>query len=88
MEALKEMSLVVIPYQNQQSLNKRRDVFNEVKRKLCRQKIGSACFVCSQPGFNRHHIIQLQNGGINSRRNLVILCDSCHAEIHPWLKLT
>jgi hypothetical protein len=79
------MSIVVMPYKKQLPLTERRADFDTRKQKLCRQKIGSPCFACSEPGFSRHHIIQLQNGGINSRRNLVILCDSCHATIHPWL---
>ncbi len=84
-EALQKMAALVLEYRRQQPIEKRREVFDSVKKNLCRQKIGAPCFGCSHPGFNRHHIIQLQNGGINSRRNLVILCDDCHAEIHPWL---
>lgn len=86
LKRLMEMASIMIPYRNQTDLQKRRHQFNESKRRLCRQPIGSPCFACGANGFNRHHIIQLQNGGINSRRNLVILCDDCHAEIHPWLK--
>lgn len=33
----------------------------------------------------RHHIVQVQNGGSNNYRNLVIICQHCHASIHPWL---
>lgn len=45
------------------------------------------CFACGLTK-NRiwHHVIQLQNGGYNARRNLVEICNQCHAEIHPWLK--
>ena len=85
LEHLLRMSRVIIQYDHQSHITKRRFTFNKVKAKLCRQKTGSPCFVCSQPGFARHHLIQLQNGGINSRRNLVIVCDSCHSKIHPWL---
>lgn len=83
---LKKIAALRIKYYKQDSPEKRRSKFNETKRTLCRQPIGSPCFVCGCPGFNRHHLIQLQHGGINSRRNLVILCDPCHAEVHPWLK--
>jgi hypothetical protein len=82
-----EMAAVVIPFRRQQSNAERRKIFNEVKATLCRQKLGTPCFVCSKPGFSRHHIIQLQNGGLNSRRNLVVLCDDCHSAIHPWMKV-
>lgn len=44
------------------------------------------CFVCGLWARLRHHIIQLQHGGSNSKKNIVALCDDCHAEIHPWLK--
>jgi hypothetical protein len=45
------------------------------------------CFVCRTEGRERavHHIVQLQHGGSNSRRNLVSLCDVCHHAVHPWL---
>lgn len=48
------------------------------------------CFVCltrNRPDrFVQHHIIQIQHGGTNARRNNVTVCRPCHAEIHPWLK--
>jgi hypothetical protein len=33
-----------------------------------------------------HHIIQLQHGGSNVDSNLIAICETCHAAIHPWLK--
>jgi len=83
---LNQMAALVIEYKKQNGSSTRRSEFNEVKSRLCRDPIGSPCFVCGKQGRARHHIIQLQNGGINARRNLVILCEPCHAEIHPWLK--
>jgi hypothetical protein len=44
------------------------------------------CRVCRTPTLMQHHVIQIQNGGMNWRRNRVWICASCHAEIHPWLK--
>ena len=85
LKALKEMADLKIPFKSQTTAAARRQHFNEVKWRLCRAKIGSPCFACGKPGFARHHIIQIKHGGINSRRNLVILCDPCHAEIHPCL---
>lgn len=86
LDEIKRMAGIKIPYKKQTARAHRREVFNEVKGTLCRQKIGSPCFVCGKSGFARHHLIQLQNGGINSRRNLLILCDPCHALVHPWLQ--
>ena len=45
------------------------------------------CFVCGEKPNVRHHIIQLQHGGTNIHSNIVPLCNSCHAEVHPWLEL-
>lgn len=48
---------------------------------------GGVCWVCR---LNRklvtHHIIQVQHGGRNTKRNKVHICHPCHAEIHPWMK--
>lgn len=35
----------------------------------------------------RHHVIQLQHGGGDGPLNLVNICESCHAAIHPWLPM-
>jgi len=32
-----------------------------------------------------HHIVSLSKGGSNELSNLVALCESCHAKIHPHL---
>jgi len=84
--ALVAMADLVIPYHKQKALTQRRVEFNETKRTLHPWKRFGFCFVCGEQGTARHHIVQLKNGGINSRKNIVSLCDSCHAEIHPWLK--
>jgi hypothetical protein len=44
------------------------------------------CFVCQEPGYARHHIIAVKNGGLNRGSNLVRLCPRCHRDVHPWLK--
>lgn len=87
LQLLREMAEIVIPYKKQQTLTERREKYNEVKDERFRKtRIGSSCWVCRGKPQVRHHIIQLQNGGINSRKNIVPLCHGCHAEIHPWLK--
>jgi 5-methylcytosine-specific restriction endonuclease McrA len=50
-----------------------------------RGEIGQ-CWVCRKTALLVcHHVIQLQNGGSNWHLNLEMICDACHAEIHPWL---
>ena len=71
----------VISVCNSESWTVRRSQFKE--NKLVKAK---SCFVCNQKPYERHHIIQLQNGGTNEKRNIVALCTLCHDNIHPWLK--
>lgn len=49
-------------------------------------KISGPCVACGLPAQVVHHIIMIVNGGPNIRRNTVPLCNSCHTEVHPWLK--
>jgi len=45
------------------------------------------CWVCGKYAILvRHHVIQLQNGGSNWHLNIEMICDECHAAIHPWLE--
>lgn len=44
------------------------------------------CVVCRAVTLMQHHVIQIQHGGLNWKRNRVWICGPCHAEIHPWLK--
>lgn len=85
--ALRWLAELVIPYRKQKTVAERRHDFNESKGVLHKMNIArnSTCFVCGGPRSARHHIIQLQNGGLNSRKNLISICDECHALIHPWL---
>jgi len=45
------------------------------------------CFACAslEPVY-LHHVIEVQHGGSNGRRNQVPLCFRCHQYLHPWLK--
>ena len=45
------------------------------------------CYGCQSTTANLyfHHIIEIQNGGSNAKRNLVPLCFPCHKRLHPWL---
>lgn len=66
-----------------QNLSNRRK-FNNKKKKFD----WGLCLVCGVHAELLHHVIQIQNGGHNHRKNLAPLCNDCHAEIHPWLKVT
>jgi len=46
---------------------------------------GAACFVCGQAGHHRHHVIALGKGGHNGHDNIVVLCEWCHQDIHPFM---
>ncbi len=48
----------------------RRSFFNERKRRIHSLKKYGTCFVCGVPASCRHHIVQLQNGGVNHRSNV------------------
>ncbi len=87
LSALKRLATFVVSFKQQASVQNRRASFDESKgvmHKLWTRR-NRVCFCCGSPATARHHIIQIQNGGMNCRRNLVSLCDGCHAEIHPWL---
>lgn len=86
LQALIDVSNVKIYYKNKQSPKVYRAKFEEVKRKRHNKLSHKFCFVCLGMADVRHHIIQLQNGGLNSKRNIVSLCYKCHSDIHPWLK--
>lgn len=45
------------------------------------------CQVCGNKACHIHHIIQVQNGGRNKKKNLIELCEFCHASIHPWMEV-
>lgn len=82
---LKEFADLRVEYKSRMPLAAYRKQFNDVKSERLQLKRYKWCFVCNAKATLRHHLIQLQHGGDNSRRNLISLCKSCHAEIHPWL---
>jgi hypothetical protein len=82
--ALKRSATVKLSWAR--TLTLERENFNTVKFRRHSFNSHKLCFVCGLLADVRHHIIQLQNGGINAKKNVVSLCNSCHAEIHPWLK--
>lgn len=85
LNALITMSKIVINYRKQNNLEFRRDKFDNVKYKRHNLKTHNNCFVCLKKAEHRHHIILLNNGGINAKRNCISLCYKCHKKIHNWL---
>jgi hypothetical protein len=86
LKALTDYTQIVIGWKT--NTYKKRFEFDKIKKTLHRSelKINTKCFVCLGHAHCRHHIIQLQHGGLNQKKNIVSLCSGCHAEIHPWLK--
>ena len=82
---LLEFSNKLINYKKSKQLFEKREKFNKIKYKRHNIASHKKCFICLWQADVRHHIIQLQNGWINSKRNLISLCNSCHKEIHDWL---
>lgn len=46
------------------------------------------CWVCERTAARvSHHVLQLQYGGTNARRNQVPICAGCHSHVHPHLSM-
>lgn len=43
------------------------------------------CRICGKTPTITHHIVQVQNGGMNISDNFIKLCELCHAQVHDWL---
>ncbi len=82
---LKKYSDIKLFRRNKQSLKRKREKFDEIKDEKFKSK-NKICFICGHKPNVRHHIIQIQYGGINTKQNIIYLCYGCHAEIHDWLK--
>lgn len=65
-------------------LRRLRSNFNRMKQDLC--PLPDTCFCCDCKATVRHHIIELQYGGLNKSPNIVPLCELCHLECHPWME--
>ena len=65
-------------------LVKRRSQFDQNKANIF-DLTGAKCWICKAPAEIRHHVRPLWRGGRNRHNNIVALCESCHATIHPWM---
>lgn len=62
------------------------DVLNKIRRER-----GEFCECCGKPASHGHHIIPVSETSICSElvyepANIMILCDDCHALMHPLLR--
>lgn len=80
--------LSTVKYESKLPLAEQRALFDEKKyHPIWKLHIETEkCFICFKKSEIRHHIILLKNGGRNVYSNIVMLCNPCHADIHPWLK--
>jgi 5-methylcytosine-specific restriction endonuclease McrA len=83
-DALVKLGEVRLFYRNGHTRKK----FDKAKHKHKYLNGFPGCFACRGRAEVRHHIIWLSHGGRNQKNNIIALCKSCHAEIHPWLKKT
>jgi len=85
MSMLKLYSEIVIDYKERKKLAvaKREKWHKQIQHD---RLFARPCFACGSSCDHRHHIIQLQNGGDNHKRNVVPICLPCHTKIHPWMK--
>jgi HNH endonuclease len=82
---LRKMALLQLESLTDKQLKRRRKRFDKKKRGYLRLK-EAECFVCGNPRhLDRHHVIQIKNGGSNQPLNLIALCIPCHEKIHPWM---
>jgi 5-methylcytosine-specific restriction endonuclease McrA len=56
-----------------------------------RAERGDICEACGSPATHGHHIIPVSETSIHSElvyepANIMILCDDCHALMHPLLR--
>ena len=73
----------VVPHRNwEKPENRKKAMRKHFTFKLLDFDEGTPCFVCGAPFNHRHHVINVRNGGGNSRKNIVPLCRKCHTAVH------
>ena len=80
---LKELANLNLGSRTVADLAEKRRQFND--KKWLVDLRGAKCLVCGEPGQHRHHVISLANGGHNGQDNIVVLCEWCHQDIHPFM---
>jgi len=80
LDELRRLAEYVYPFKHREPIKDRRFKFEIARRQ--KRYFKHPCFVCGGKTGHRHHIIQLQHGGGNSKRNVVALCLGCHGDVH------
>lgn len=51
-------------------------------KQVVKKRDEGRCRICRKPGHEVHHVVMRSLGGKDEARNLVLVCRSCHTEIH------
>ena len=86
LEALKILAGTVVFYRRKVTRERFRRKFVRGSQKRFKKLFGNPCFVCGNEMSHRHHIIALNHGGDNSKKNLVSLCLEHHKAMHDWME--
>jgi hypothetical protein len=56
--------------------------------RAAKKRAGGRCESCGtiRGPFHAHHVVPLSKGGSSSLGNLLVLCESCHAQRHPHMR--
>lgn len=84
LKLLREYAEKSYPFKRRKPLAVRREEFRKARR--LKGKFRWPCFVCGEKAEARHHIIELQHGATNAKKNVIPICHRCHAKVHPWLR--
>ena len=57
------------------------DKYDTAKRQAVYDR-DRVCRLCGKRPHHTHHIIYRSHGGNNSEKNLIALCQRCHAKVH------
>jgi 5-methylcytosine-specific restriction endonuclease McrA len=60
----------------------RRERFENYKKVNLAPASSQDCYACRDQAQQWHHIVHIRNGGDDSKRNLVPVCNACHKRAH------
>ncbi|MGG4267412.1 HNH endonuclease [Peribacillus simplex] len=64
-----------------------RGKFSKMIRDEVKVRYNNQCAVCYQRGHHIHHVMPKSRGGRNVFTNALLLCNTCHKEVHAENKL-
>lgn len=81
-------SLVSKPSYNRQEKKKGvREKFSKMIRDEVKIRYNHQCAMCYQRAHHIHHVMPKSKGGRNVITNALLLCNTCHKEVHAEKKL-